>query len=38
MIDVGRILSIAFAAGVMLTIIGAIVFAAQLKDDREDLP
>jgi hypothetical protein len=38
MIDVHRILESAFAAGCMLTIIGMIVFAAQLKDDGEDLP
>ena len=38
MIDVGRILEIAGGAGVMLTILGAIVFAAQLSDEREDLP
>jgi hypothetical protein len=38
MIDVGRILTDAAFAGVMLTIIGVIIFTAQLKDDGEDLP
>jgi hypothetical protein len=38
MIGVGRILTIAFSAGFMLTIIGMIIFAAQLSDDGEDLP
>jgi hypothetical protein len=38
MIDVGRILTIAFSAGFMLTIVGMIVFAAQVGDDGEDLP
>jgi hypothetical protein len=39
MIDVGRIITIAFVAGVMLTIVGVIVFVAQLSDDEEeDLP
>ena len=38
MIDVGLILKGAFAAGVMLTIVGMIVYAAQLENDGEDLP